>query len=122
MSIFLFSIQHKKCNNIIKILTIYLIDFEIKKRVIDILSFFNIYVFYITTQNIIKKLKNIEANKIRTRDIRFNDININSLTFYDNYNFVKHKSIERLKSRKTQRNIIIVIQRASFLIFESNLH
>ena len=105
----MFSIQYKKYNNIVKILIIYLIDFEIKKRVINIFSSFNICVFYIIAQSIIKKLKNIKTNKIRTRDIRLNDININSLIFYDNYNFIEHKFIERLKSRKTQRNIIITI-------------
>ena len=121
MSIFLFSIQHKKYNDIVKILIIYLIDFEVKKRVINILSSLNIYVFYIIAQSIIKKLKNIEANKIYICNICLNDIDINSLIFYDNYNFIKHKFIEQLKSRKTQRNIITAIQRASFLIFESNL-
>ena len=109
MSIFFFFIQRYRCNELAKVLTIYLINSKIKKRVVNILSNFNVCVLYIIAQKIIKKLKQINIVEIRTRGFRVRDIIINNIIIYDNYDFVEHKSIERLNSRKTQRDITIAL-------------
>ena len=64
---------------------------------------------YIIAQKIIKKLRQINVVEIRTRDFRVRNIVINNIIIYDNYDFVKYKFIERLDSRKTQRNICFTI-------------
>ena len=85
------------------------------------LSNFNVCVSYIIAQKMIKKLKQINVVEIRIRDFRVRDIMMNSITIYDNYDFVKHKFIERLNNRKIQRDIIIVFQFTNIRLSIENL-
>ena len=110
VSMFLFSMQRHRCNGLAKALAIYLMDSGVKKRVVDMLSSLNVCVSYTTAQGMIKELRQIGAAEVRTRGFRVRDMVVNSITTYDNYDFVEHKSTERLGSRKTQRGITTALQ------------
>ena len=75
---------------------------EIKKRIIDVLFTLNVCVCYNTTQSLNKHLIVLKEN-----EICFN-ISEKQTKSYDNFDFVNHKFVEKLESRKTQRDIIIV--------------
>ena len=64
MLMFLYFIQIKKCNNLFKILALYLINVKIKFFFINVLLSFNIIVSYIIAQDIRKRLLNLNAKEI----------------------------------------------------------
>jgi len=66
---------------------------------------FNITILYIIAQNIKKKLSNLSAKEICIKNNFFNTI-----TIYNNFNFVKHQFKEQLNKKKMQYNIIITLQ------------
>lgn len=111
---FLFFMQNLRCNDLIKTLTLYLINSEKKK--IDVLFIFNVCVFYDTTQILNKNLIVLKQN-----EICFDNLKKKQMKFYDNFDFVNHKLIERLKNRKIQRDIIIVFQFSNIMISDENL-
>ena len=116
MSMLLFFMQNFKCNNLIKTLTLYLMNSKIKKKTIDVLFIFNVCVFYNTTQRLIKHLIVLKKN-----EICFNISNEKQAKFYNNFDFVNHKFVEKLKNRKIQRDIIIVFQFQIIMISNENL-
>jgi len=77
--------QIKRCNNLSRILAFYLINVEIKKRIINIFSSFNITILYIIVQDIKKRLLNLNTKKIYIKS-NFS----NTITIYSNFNIVKY--------------------------------
>ena len=111
----LFSMQSSRCSDLIKTLTLYLMNSEVKKRVIDVLFTLNVCVCYSTTQSLSKHLIVLKKNEICL------NINEKQAKSYDNFDFVNHKFVERLESRKTQRDIIIVFQFQVIMISDEDL-
>jgi len=58
--------QVKRCNNLPRTLALYLINAKVKKRIIDVLSSFNVIVSYTIAQNIKKRLLSLNVKEIRT--------------------------------------------------------
>lgn len=113
---FLFSMQSHRCNGLAKTLTLYLMDSGVKKRVVDQLSSLNVCVSYTTGQTMIKKLRGFGAAEVRKRGV-----DLRNCTSYDNYDYVEHKSAERLGSRKEQKGITTALQYRGIGISEQGL-
>ena len=64
----------------------------------------------------IKKLRKIGADEVGTRGQDFR-----TCTTYDNFDFVEHKSDERLRDRKTQRSVTTVFQFQGIRLLEGGL-
>ena len=89
VTMLLFSMQRKKCNNVPRLLGMYLVNSGAKKRVVDLLSTIGLCVSYTTVQECFKGIADIGEEQVRFlgSDPRRNDA-------YDNYDFAEHRSGE----------------------------
>ena len=116
VSMLLFSMQSSRCSGLARTLALYLMDSGVKKRVIDVLSTLNVCVCYSTAQSLGKHLAVLGEN-----EVGLNTSSEKQAKSYDNFDFVDHKSAERLGSRKTQRGITTVLQFQAIMIPDGGL-
>lgn len=102
---FLYSMQARRCNGFPRTLALYLLDAGAKKRSLNVLSKLGVTVSSHQVQDTEMTLAKLGADEVR---IKGNSSN--TITTYDNFDFVEHRSGERLGDKKTQRGITTALQ------------
>lgn len=96
VSMILYSMRRKKCNNIPQLVGLYCVNSGVKKRIVDILSSIGLCVSYTTVQETLKSLTAVGQRRL----LAFaTDPTINIA--HDNFEFTENPSGERLGQRKT---------------------
>lgn len=100
VSMLLYSMQRKKCNNLPRCIGMYLVNSGVQKRIVDTMSSIGLCASYSTVQDVLKVVTNVGRQQVRLLAK-----NPCANMAHDNFDFPEHRSGERLGDKKKFHSI-----------------